>query len=188
MAAKLRAAHTGLAGDHRGKTREETTVSEPFLGEIRAVSFNFAPPGWVLCDGQTLSIQQYSALFSVLGTTYGGNGVTTFGLPDLRGRVPVHPGNAIMLGGRGGEATLTLTVAEMPAHAHILAGASGKGQTNPAERGLASAAMYTQSTGSTAPMGAATSTTGGSQPHDNMQPYLTVNFIIATQGVFPTRN
>jgi len=170
---------------------------DPFLGSIVMFAGNFAPRGWALCDGQLLPISQYSALFSILGTTYGGDGRTTFALPDLRGRVSIHPGNgpglpSYRLGERGGASAVTLTEAQMPSHNHaVVPGArNGAGdETNPVGGFMASAStdLYAESTNTT--MGATQSAnTGGGQSHTNIQPYLCVNYIIALQGTFPSRN
>ena len=165
-------------------------MSSPYLSEIRIVSFQFAPRGWALCNGQTLSIQQNAALFSLLGTTYGGNGITTFQLPNLQARMPVHVGNGFILGQNAGEVTHTLLLNEMPVHTHQAVGVStaptaesATGNTWPASPEN----PYTTSPNT--PMApAALSSMGGSQPHDNMPPYLTLNYIIALQGIFPSRN
>lgn len=174
----------------------------PLLGEIKIVSFNFAPQGWALCNGQLLPINQNQALFSILGTTYGGNGQTNFALPDFRGRVPFHVGSGMILGERAGAAVHTLTTSEMPAHTHLPNASNTSGNLpfpaaaspvvqhniwaistqNPYESplapGFAAAAMHT----------GCISNTGGSQPHENRQPYSVFNFIIALIGVFPSRN
>lgn len=167
---------------------------DPFLGEIRPVGFNFAPVGWALCQGQILPISQNTALFSLLGTTYGGNGQTTFALPDLRGRVPVGrgqgPGLAIHdLGEVSGEENHTLVVSTLPAHSH-----SATASTHPATSYSSSdtPAVSPRDVYGTADGSALASDTvvsaGGNQPHNNMQPFLTVNFVIALQGIFPPRN
>ena len=167
-------------------------MSEPFLSEIRMMSFQFAPRGWALCNGQLLPINQNQALFSLLGTTYGGDGRTSFALPDLRGRTPIHVGAGYSLGQRGGEQLHTLTVTEMPQHAHQLRASSGLG-TEP----IPVAAMlavnnlpsyHAPEASSTTLAGASISNTGSSQPHQNMQPYLTISFCIALQGIFPSPN
>lgn len=183
-------------------------MAEPFLSEIRLFSFNFAPKGWALCNGQFLPINQNQALFSLLGTTYGGNGQTTFALPDLRARVPMHFGNGHTLGERAGAEAHTLTQQEMPTHVHL-----GRAQTeqvpadfgpqDPAGKVLAGASValqggnqaavqfyssQTQSPNLVAMHPQAVSTAGGSQAHNNMKPYLTLNFCIALQGIFPSRN
>ena len=170
-------------------------MSEPFLGEIRMVGFNFAPRGWAYCDGQILPINQNQSLYSLLGTTYGGDGRTSFALPDLRSRTPIHKGNGHALGQKGGAETVTLTAAEIPAHNHTLeaqnAETTNKGPqdnmlcqvTAPANiyRAYEVADAVTMRSGSL-------SNTGGGQGHNNMQPYLTLGFTIALQGLFPSRN
>jgi len=167
-------------------------MSEPFLGEIKIISWNFPPKGWTFCNGQLLPINQNQALFSILGTTYGGDGRVNFGLPNLQGRVPVHVGDGIALGELGGETTHTLNISEIPAHNHVPMGNS----TNPA--GFASASgnlwgfnstpPYTQASPNTPMDPSCITTTGGNQPHENMSPYLVLNFIIALQGIFPSQN
>ena len=155
------------------------------------MSFNFPPKGWASCDGQLLPINQNQALFSLLGTTFGGDGRVNFGLPDLRSRVPIHTGSGHTLGERGGEATHTLTIAEMPAHTQqAFASANGPTVTSPANNFWASNtgfAPYGNLT-DTAMSPAAISNAGGSQPHENMSPYLTLNYCIALQGIFPSQN
>jgi microcystin-dependent protein len=173
-------------------------MSNPFLGEIRVISFNFAPKGWALCNGQFLPINQNQALFSILGTTYGGNGQTTFALPDLRGRVPFHIGQGFTLGQRGGEASHTLTLSELPAHTHQAKGSSTPGTlVFPATAGasgqhniwaVTSLAPYAAAPAGQAMDPGCVSNTGGSQPHENRQPYLTLNFMIALIGIFPSQN
>ena len=166
-------------------------MSEQYLGEIRIVPFNFAPRGWAACNGQLLPINQNQALFSLLGTTYGGDGRTTFALPDLRGRMPLHFNAQLPLGAQGGEAAHTLLASEMPSHRHALT-ASSNAPDEPAPgndfwpTGNGALAYSSASDGSTLnsnTLGAA----GGSQPHNNMAPFLVVNFVIATAGIFPTR-
>lgn len=171
-------------------------MAEPFLGEIRITGFNFAPRGWALCDGQFLPIMQNQALFSLLGTTYGGDGRSYFALPDLRGRVPLQAGNSdsvifYRLGERGGEEKHKLTEAEMPQHDHTLM-ASGEDGNNalPASRVLAvpQVPVYSNIPSSFVTMNpAAVSTVGQDQGHNNIQPYIALNFIIALQGLFPPR-
>ncbi|MGA3049801.1 MAG: tail fiber protein [Terracidiphilus sp.] len=179
-------------------------MSEPFLGEIRTVGFNFAPTGWALCNGQTLSISQYTALFSLLGTTYGGNGTTTFNLPNLQSRVPIHQGQGAglspyVIGQNGGVENVTLLSNQMPLHNHNVNVNSQNGnQSNPSGMILAVGNTggrepavtldYTNAaaTGTLAPT--AVSQSGGNVPHPNIQPYLTVNFIIALVGIFPSRS
>jgi microcystin-dependent protein len=162
---------------------------EPFLGMLMAVPFNFAPKGWVLCQGQLLPINQYQALFAVLGTTYGGDGRTTFGLPDLRSRIPVGSGQGFTLGEKGGSESVTLTMSQVPPHTHnVMATAAGASTPNPSGNVLATAAMYATGTTLTAMSPNAISAAGGSQPHPNLQPYLVVNWCIALQGIFPSQN
>ena len=165
-------------------------MSEPFLAEIRMVGFNFAPRGWAFCDGQILPINQNQSLYSLMGTTYGGDGRTTFGLPDLRGRIPVHLGTGFRQGQKSGEETHTLSEAEMPAHTHPMRASELPGDsTNPA--GTLSAQspvgdLQYASAVANKEMGE-TSVTGG-VAHNNMPPFLAVNFCIAILGLFPSRN
>jgi microcystin-dependent protein len=171
-------------------------VTEPFLGQIMVAGFNFAPRGWALCNGQTLSIQQNAALFSLLGTTYGGNGTTTYALPNLQSRVPVHKGSYLgtdyVQGEAAGEETVTLNSTQIPSHTHtvsVAASADERTTDRPDGAYPTVGGLYAASPDSNAPMGSSpTSATGGSQPHTNLQPYLTVNFVIALAGVFPSRN
>jgi microcystin-dependent protein len=166
-------------------------MSEPFLSEIKIVSFNFAPKGWALCNGQFLPINQNQALFALLGTTYGGNGQTTFALPNIRGRVPIHIGNGHTLGEAAGSTAVTINIQQLPTHPHPLQVNSGTGTaTNPngAMLAKASANTYGPPTQLTAMNAACVTGVGGSQPHNNMMPYLVLNFIIALQGIFPSRN
>src|SRR5262245_40222323 len=164
-------------------------MAEPFLGEIKMVSFNFPPKGWALCNGQLLPINQNQALFSLLGTTYGGDGRTTFALPDLRGRSPFQVGAGLVLGERGGETAHTLIQSEMTAHTHgPKASTNGPDQGSPANNFWAAVSgSYSASPDSTMNP-SLVSPAGGRQPHNNMQPYIVVNFIIAIQGIFPSRN
>ena len=165
-------------------------MAEPFLSEIRIVSFNFAPKGWAECNGQLLPINQNQALFSLLGTTYGGNGQTTFGLPDLRGKVPIHVGSGFTLGTTGGEQAHTLTVNEMPIHTHVLSGSSTNADAVvPTGNVLAQVAdTYGLPAQLTTLDPSTNGPSGGSQAHQNMQPYLTLNYCIALQGIFPSPN
>lgn len=174
-------------------------MSEPFLAEVRIVGFNFAPRGWAFCDGQILPINQNQSLYSLLGTTYGGDGRTSFALPDLRGRTPIHVGRSNgggshTLGQKSGEETHTLAANEMPQHRHILQGTSAAANQALPTGHLLATVDATFSDAYTAPgqlvnMASQTmSNVGGGQAHDNMQPYLALNFCIALQGLFPSRN
>jgi microcystin-dependent protein len=165
-------------------------MSEPFLSEIRIMSFNFAPKGWAMCNGQLLPINQNQALFSLLGTTYGGDGRVNFALPDLRARAPIHVGNGHTLGERGGEQSHTLSISELPLHTHVLNGNTSTGQNNPPGDvlGKAAANMYGPPTALQAMGAASVLNVGGSQAHLNMQPFLILTFCIALQGIFPSQN
>jgi microcystin-dependent protein len=165
-------------------------MAEPFLSEIRIVSFSFPPKGWALCNGQLMQINQNQALFALLGTTYGGDGRTTFALPNLQGRVPFHVGNGFTLGQTGGEAGHTLSLPELPAHRHRAFGTSATAdQASPAGNLWAQGAASAYGPTADVPMSPmALSNAGGSQPHENMAPYLVLNFVIALQGVFPPRS
>jgi microcystin-dependent protein len=165
-------------------------MAEPFLAEIRMFSINFAPKGWALCNGQLLPINQNQALFALLGTTYGGNGQTNFALPDLRGRVPMHEGNGHTLGERSGTEAHTVSINELPAHTHAARAASASGNTPvPTNNFLAAANNVYRSADNLTPLAAGTvSNVGGSQAHTNMQPFLTIGFCIALQGIFPSQN
>lgn len=170
-------------------------MSQPFLGEIRMFASNFAPRGWAFCSGQLLPIAQNTALFSLLGTTYGGDGRVTFALPDLRGRMPMHAGQGQglsprTLGEMSGEPTHTLSLSEMPSHSHPLNGtAAGTIGTPGATVALAGGVKaYRSPASNPVVMAAGLSPTGGGQAHENRQPYLGVSFIIAMQGIFPSRN
>jgi microcystin-dependent protein len=167
-------------------------MSEPFLSEIKIMSFNFAPRGWALCNGQLLPINQNQALFSLLGTTYGGNGQTTFGLPNLQGRVPIHMGGGHTLGEAAGEFNHTLSLTELPTHNHAAQASSLDGdQPSPVGfllAGTATAQLYSSSASNlTALFPGTIANAGGSQPHTNTQPFLTLNFCIALQGIFPSQ-
>jgi len=165
-------------------------MATPFLGEIKVVSFGFAPKGWALCNGQLLPITQNTALFSLLGTTYGGNGTTNFALPNLQGSMPIHTGNGFVQGAIGGEVNHTLITEEIPSHTHVAQGVSA-GATSATAAGETWAASV-QNPYNAAPnttlKATAVSSTGGGQPHQNMPPYLVLNFVIALSGIFPSRN
>jgi microcystin-dependent protein len=172
-------------------------MAEPFLSEIRIMSFGFAPKGWALCNGQLLPINQNQPLFSLLGTTYGGNGQTNFALPDLRARIPIHMGAGHTLGERGGEQAHTLNMSEMPAHNHFLNASNSTGDSsNPNFGGTGfilaqdpgNVYSNTFSPGAASLNPGSVTNVGGSQAHQNMQPFLALNFCIALQGIFPSRN
>lgn len=166
-------------------------MSEPFLAEVRIVGFNFAPRGWAHCDGQILPINQNQSLYSLLGTTYGGDGRVTFALPDLRGRTPIHENAAHTLGQRAGEEGHPLTATEMPAHTHAPQG-SDDDATSPMPEGRvfahATSPVYGPPSNLTPLAPGAVGYAGASHAHQNMQPYLALNFVIAIQGLFPSRN
>jgi len=166
-------------------------MAEPFLSEIRIMSFGYAPKGWAMCNGQLLPINQNQPLFSLLGTTFGGDGRVNFALPDVRGRTPIHVGSGHTLGERGGEQAHTLSIAELPTHTHVLNGSNTDGtQQIPVGNLLArSATQFYAPAASLAAMNAASvGNVGGSQAHLNMQPFLTLTFCIALQGIFPSPN
>jgi microcystin-dependent protein len=165
-------------------------MATPFLGEIKPFSFNFAPKGWTLCNGQLLPINQNQALFSLLGTFYGGNGVNNFALPNLQGNCVIGMGNGNVIGAVGGEVSHTLTTSELPAHNHpALASASTGNAASPISNYPAAATNNPYSAGTpSSPVTFASSLAGGGQPHENRQPFLVINFCIALQGIFPTRN
>jgi microcystin-dependent protein len=162
-------------------------MSEPFMGEIKLTAFNFAPKGWALCNGQLLPINQNQALFSILGTTYGGNGQTTFALPDLRGRVPIYQGQGFTEGQAGGEEAHTLVKNELPQHNHPFQ-ASSTNADAPDPTILAKSNNVYGASGNLTTLSPASIGSTGSQPHENMQPYLVISFCIALQGIFPSRN
>lgn len=165
-------------------------MAEPFLSEVRLMSFVFAPKGWALCNGQLLPINQNQALFSLLGTTFGGDGQVNFGLPDLRGRVPIHVGGGHTLGGRGGEQAHTLAIAELPTHTHAATGSSNAASNTPTNATVLGKSNPQPVYGGPANLVAMDPRTignvGGSQAHLNMQPFLTLSFCIALQGIFPS--
>jgi microcystin-dependent protein len=168
-------------------------MSEPFLSEIKIVSFNFPPKGWALCNGQLLPINQNQALFALLGTTYGGNGQTTFALPNLQGQVPIHMGNGHTLGEKAGSTSVTLNQSQMPEHLHLLQASTAVSDTDtPSSATLLGSSspndLYTGPASLATEAPGTITNVGGSQPHNNMMPYLVLNFIIALQGIFPSRN
>jgi len=167
-------------------------MAEPFLSEIRIMSFNFPPRGWALCNGQLMPINQNQALFSLLGTTYGGDGRTTFSLPNLQGSVPIHTGNGHTLGQVSGEPTHTLIINEMPQHTHALTATSSAGTQSLVPGNLLATSpnqlYHALDSNQTAMNPGAIGITGNSQPHPNMMPYLTLCFCIALQGIFPSPN
>lgn len=169
-------------------------MSDPFLGELKLMSFAFPPKGWALCHGQLLPINQNQALFALLGTTYGGDGRVNFALPDLRGRTPLHTAVDVPLGMKAGQEAVTLTAGQMPAHTHTLSGtsdlanASVPGGALPAAKPRGGLNRYAP-VGSDTVMGPTSlASVGGSQPHANLQPYTVLNWVIALQGIFPSRN
>ncbi len=165
-------------------------MAEPFLAEIRMMSFAFPPKGWALCDGQLLPINQNQALFSLLGTTFGGDGRVNFALPDLRGRVPVHVGGGVTLGERGGEQAHTLSISELPQHVHTLQASTATADVAVAASAIlatAPAELYSDPSNLTAMNAGSVANTGGNQAHLNMQPFLVISFCIALQGIFPSQ-
>ena len=172
-------------------------MAEPFLSEIRIFSFNFAPKGWALCNGQLLPINQNQALFSLLGTTYGGDGRVNFGLPNLQSRAPIHMGSGHTLGEAGGEQAHTLSIGEMPTHTHglnsntaVVGAAANATQVAPTSNYWANSgkSVYSTLTGNAVMSPQTVTNVGASQPHLNMQPFLVLNFCIALQGIFPSQN
>lgn len=166
-------------------------MAEPFLSEVRIMSFVFAPKGWALCNGQLLPINQNQALFSLLGTTFGGDGRVNFALPDLRGRTPIHVGSGHTLGERGGEQAHTLSIAEIPTHTHVVRGVDAPADTNAPTNGTLLAQsnnVYGQALNLLAMAADEVGNVGGSQAHLNMQPFLVLSFCIALQGIFPSPN
>jgi len=165
-------------------------MAQPYVGEIRMFAGNFAPAGWMFCEGQLLPISENETLFNLIGTTYGGDGQSTFALPDLRGRLPLHMGNGLILAETGGAEEITLTVNQIPAHSHpLLASSSGGTLATPVNNILAESVsinLYIQDQTNSNMNVASMSTVGGSQPHTNFQPYLCVNFIISLFGIFPS--
>lgn len=168
-------------------------MSTPFLGEIRIVSFNYAPKGWALCNGQLLPINQNQALFSLFGTTYGGNGQTNFALPNLQGRVPIHFGNGFTQGEAAGQESTTLNITQLPTHTHNInaANTTSGNVASPVNNYFSNSAppqIYSGGSPSATFQPTTITVTGGSQPHNNMQPSLVLNMIVALSGIFPSRN
>jgi microcystin-dependent protein len=167
-------------------------MSAPYIGEIRMFGGNFAPVGWAFCNGQLLSTSLNDVLFNLIGTTYGGDGVSTFALPNLQSRVPVHQGAGYVLAQQGGTESVTLTVGQLPAHSHVLTADENSGtQLSPENNVLSQTQnplMYRSITPNLAMNPSSVSPTGGSQPHDNMLPFLVINFIIALEGIYPSPN
>jgi microcystin-dependent protein len=167
-------------------------VAQPYVGEIRMFAGNFAPSGWMFCDGQLLPISENETLFQLIGTTYGGDGQSTFALPDLRGRIPLHQGNGFTLAETGGAEEITLTTQQIPAHSHPMLGTSNTAtQTNPGGQVVARFSQanidpYLEDVPSGNMAATAITTVGGSQPHSNFQPYLCINYIISLFGIFPS--
>ncbi len=165
-------------------------MAQPYVGEIRMFAGNFAPAGWMFCEGQLLPISENETLFQLIGTTYGGDGQSTFGLPDLRGRIPIHQGNGFILAETGGAEEITLTVNQIPTHSHPLLASSAVGNDpNPNNNVLAESSavsLYQSGAPAAAMAPQSISSTGGSQPHTNFQPYLCVDFIISLFGIFPS--
>jgi microcystin-dependent protein len=166
-------------------------MAQPYVGEIRMFAGNFAPAGWMFCEGQLLPISENETLFQLIGTTYGGDGQSTFGLPDLRGRLPLHQGNGFTLAEAAGVEEVTLTVQQIPAHNHAFLVNSGGGTSNSPTGNVMAASptldMYREAQPTTQLAPAAISPVGGSQPHTNFQPYLCVDFIISLFGIFPSQ-
>jgi microcystin-dependent protein len=168
-------------------------MAQPYVGEIRMFAGNFAPAGWMFCEGQLLPISENETLFQLIGTTYGGDGQSTFALPDLRGRIPIHQGNGFILAETGGAEEITLTVSQIPAHSHaMLATINAASDTAPSSNAVLARALASTITpyGSDNPKGplhpSSVGSVGGSQPHTNFQPYLCVDFIISLFGIFPS--
>jgi microcystin-dependent protein len=165
-------------------------MAQPYVGEIRMFAGNFAPAGWMFCEGQLLPISENETLFQLIGTTYGGDGQSTFGVPDLRGRIPIHQGNGFTLAETGGAEEITLTVSQIPAHTHpLLVNTQQGGQNSPAGNNLAAGktvSLFRQAAPSVALAPVTVGPVGGSQPHTNFQPYLCIDFIISLFGIFPS--
>jgi microcystin-dependent protein len=169
-------------------------MSQPYVGEIRMFGGNFAPAGWMFCSGQLLPISNYETLFNLIGTTYGGDGQSTFALPNLQGRLPVHVGTGFALAQSAGTETVTLTTQQIPAHSHVPQGATGGPVASPSNAypgsavGGAGSVIYGAAAPNTNLVGTTIQNTGGNQPHNNFQPYLCISFILSLFGVFPSQN
>ncbi|TPM27887.1 tail fiber protein [Mesorhizobium sp. B2-3-4] len=165
-------------------------MAQPYVGEVRMFAGNFAPAGWMFCEGQLLPISENETLFQLIGTTYGGDGESTFALPDLRGRIPLHQGNGFILAETGGVEEVTLTINQIPAHSHPLLGNKGNGSQPTGQNNVLASStlirLYAVETADAAMATSAISSVGGSQPHTNFQPYLCINFIISLFGIFPS--
>src|SRR5436190_12691724 len=165
-------------------------MAQPYVGEVRMFAGNFAPAGWMFCEGQLLPISENETLFQLIGTTYGGDGQSTFALPDLRGRIPVHQGNGFILAETGGAEEITLTVQQIPAHSHALLASTATGTQNAPSNNVTasspSVTLYIQDVTDSNMAPSAVGAIGGSQPHTNFQPYLCVDFIISLFGIFPS--
>jgi microcystin-dependent protein len=166
-------------------------MAQPYVGEIRIFAGNFAPAGWMFCEGQLLPISENETLFNLIGTTYGGDGQSTFALPDLRGRLPLHQGSGFTLAETGGAEAITLTISQIPAHSHAFLGSNATANDpNPSPNTLGESSaisLYQSGSPATAMAPQAISTVGGSQPHNNFQPYLCLDFIISLFGIFPSQ-
>jgi len=166
-------------------------MAQPYVGEIRMFAGNFAPAGWMFCEGQLLPISEYETLFNLIGTTYGGDGESTFGLPDLRGRLPMHFGNGFILAETGGAEEITLTTNQIPVHSHPLLASTAPGTNNSPSNNVPasspSVTLYTAAVPTDGMSPQAVASSGGSQPHTNFQPYLCVDFIISLFGIFPSQ-
>jgi microcystin-dependent protein len=167
-------------------------MSQPFIGEVRMFAGNFAPDGWAFCNGETLPIAEYSTLFNLIGTTYGGDGETTFGLPDLQGRLPLHQGGAFLMGQIGGAESVTLSSPEIPAHTHPLLASQATGNQAAVSTnvlaGTNTVGLYNSNAPNQRLSASAVANSGSSQPHDNFQPYLCLSFIISLFGIYPTES
>ncbi|MFN8429044.1 MAG: tail fiber protein [Spirosomataceae bacterium] len=164
-------------------------MAQPYIGEIRMFAGNFAPAGWMFCEGSLLPISEYETLFQLIGTTYGGDGESTYALPDLRGRIPIHQGSGFILAETGGAEEITLTVNQIPAHNHVLLASGTADSASPANNYLGSSSQVSMFFGDPPNQNMKTgaiSASGGSQPHTNFQPYLCINFIISLFGIFPS--